>query len=120
MRRMMACCLLLLAGCAVPKKTLDTASPASEKASTPLPPSARTVLPVVDREMIVFVPQTDEAAGAWIKWFTKYSNLRMVIAVSPRFQHVAKDLGIRNQIQVLMKSGRLELGLQIPNAPILP
>lgn len=70
--------------------------------------------------MIVYVPQTDEAAAAWLKWFVKYPNLRMVIAMSPRFQNIAKDPHLKLQIDALVKAGRLELALQIPNAPILP
>src|ERR1041384_8494756 len=111
MRRLFACCLLLT-GCAVPKKTLEKAPPAH--------PPAAAVSPQGELEMIVFIPQTDDAVGAWIKWFAKYPNLRMVIAVSPRFQHLTMDPTLKSQIQALVKSGRLELGLQIPNAPILP
>ena len=69
---------------------------------------------------MVYVPQTDDAAATWIKWFTKYPQLRMVIAISPRFVRIAKDPVLRSQILALKKEGRLELAMQIPNAPILP
>jgi len=71
-------------------------------------------------EMVVYVPQTDDAVASWLKWFTTYPALRMVIAMSPRFQHVANDPYLKAQIQTLMKDGRLGLALQIPNAPLLP
>ncbi len=70
--------------------------------------------------MIVYVPQTDDAAAAWIQWLTKNPNLRMVIAMSPRFAHIAKDPALRYELLMLKKAGRLEIALQLPNAPILP
>ncbi len=51
------------------------------------------------REMIVYIPQTDDNAAAWLKWFVKYPDLRMVIAISPHFQHVAKDPHLKAQVQ---------------------
>jgi hypothetical protein len=70
--------------------------------------------------MIVYVPQTDDTAAGWVKWFTKNPNLRMVIAMSPRFAHPMKDPVLKSQFLALKKAGRLELALQLPNAPILP
>ncbi len=70
--------------------------------------------------MIVYVPQTDETAASWPKWFAKDPGLRMVIAMSPRFARLAKDPVIRSQLLALKKEGRLDLALQVPNAPILP
>ena len=109
MRRVFIC-VLLLNGCAAPTRT-----PTKEitTAPTPLPAHA-------PRAMIVYVPQTDEAAAAWMKWFTQYPSLRMVIAMSPHFQRFSKDPLLKSQSQALVKAGRLEIALQIPNAPILP
>jgi hypothetical protein len=72
------------------------------------------------QEMIVFVPQTDEGAAAWIKLYARHPSLRMVIAMSPRFKHFDGDPVLKSQILALQKSGRLELALQLPNAPFLP
>ena len=44
----------------------------------------------------------------------------MVIALSPHFQRASKDPHVKAQFQALLKSGRLDFALQIPNAPILP
>src|SRR5258706_6925604 len=108
MRRFFVC-LLFLAGCAVPRRAPE------EKT---VPQAAAPSHPW--REMIVYVPQTDDSAAVWLKWFVKHPNLRMVIAMSPRFQHIAKDPQIKSQLLALQKENRLELALQIPNAPILP
>src|SRR5258706_7299805 len=108
MRRFFVC-LLLLAGCAAPPSIRE------EKGA----PST-TVPPHPWRMMIVYVPQTDDAAAAWLKWFTKNPSLRMVIAMSPRFAHLTKDPALRSQFLALKKAGRLEFALQLPNAPVLP
>jgi hypothetical protein len=110
MMRRLAIGLLLLAGCAAPTRVQN------EKPATPV----AAVLAHPPRDMIVYVPQTDEAAAAWLKWFVKYPNLRMVIAMSPRFLRLTKEPALKAQVQTLIKQGRLELGLQIPNAPLLP
>ena len=72
------------------------------------------------REMLVYVPLTDENASAWAKWFVKYPGLRLVIAMSPHFQHIAKDPILKAKFLTLQKEGRLEIVMQMPNAPILP
>ncbi len=72
------------------------------------------------RMMIIYVPQTDEAAANWLKWFDANPSLKMVIAFSPRFASLAKDATLKTRLQALEKEGRLEIALQIPNAPILP
>jgi len=72
------------------------------------------------RDLLIFIPQTDDAAASWLKWFVKYPQLRMVIAMSPRFMHIVKDPHLKAQFQALQKQGRLDIALQIPNAPILP
>ena len=56
---------------------------------------------------------------AWLKWFVKYPDLRLVIAMSPRFQRLAKDPALKAQFQALQKEGRLDIAMQIPNAPLL-
>ena len=101
-------CFLLLDGCAAPGRI------AEEKAVAP----AAAAHPA--REMLVYVPLSDDACASWIKWFAKHPTLRMVIAVSPRFQRMAKDPHLKAQFLALQKEGRLEIAMQIPNAPILP
>src|SRR2546430_7800041 len=108
MRRLIVC-VLFLAGCAAPTVRRE------EKIT---PPGAAPAHPW--RMMIVYVPQTDDAAAAWLKWFTKTPSLRMVIAMSPRFAHLTKDPALRSQFLALKKAGRLEFALQLPNAPVLP
>jgi len=103
-------CLLLLTGCAASGRVQE------EKSSIPLPAAASH--PV--REMLVYVPLSDDSAAAWARWFVKYPGLRMVIAMSPRFQHIAKDPHLKAQFQALEKEGRLEIAMQVPNAPLLP
>ena len=110
MRRYSIYFLILLAGCAAPIRVQE---------GRPLP-TAATVPYHPPREMLLYVPQTDEAAAVWLKWFTQYPDLRMVIAMSPRFLRLAKDAHLKAQFQGLQKTGRLEIALQIPNAPILP
>ncbi len=108
MRRFFVC-FLVLAGCAAPP------SVRVEKGAAP------TALPAHPwRMMIVYVPQTDEAAASWLKWFAKDPSLRMAIAASPRFTRIAKDPILKSRLLALKKEGRLELALQVPNAPILP
>lgn len=70
--------------------------------------------------MILYIPQTDQSALSWIKLFEKYPKLRMVIAMSPRFTRFAKEPALKDQMVNLQKAGRLELAVQIPNAPFLP
>jgi hypothetical protein len=102
--------LLFLTGCAVRGQVKE------EKTSVPL--QAAAAHPV--REMLVYVPLADDSAAAWARWFVKYPGLRMVIAMSPRFQHIAKDPHLKAQFQTLQKDGRLEIAMQVPNAPLLP
>ena len=108
MRRFLVCFLILI-GCAAPPARRE------EKIT---PPATATAHPW--RTMIVYVPQTDDDAAGWVKWLTKNPSLRMVIAMSPHFAHMAKDPALKSQILALKKAGRLELALQLPNAPILP
>jgi hypothetical protein len=112
MRRFLAC-FLLFTGCAVRAQVHDTPS-------TLLSASSVMVSSHPLREMLVYVPLTDEAAGTWLKWFVKYPDLRLVIAMSPRFQRLAKDPALKAQFLALQKEGRLDIALQIPNAPLLP
>jgi len=70
--------------------------------------------------MIVFIPQTDETAASWIKLFARHPSLRMVVALSPRFKRFEQDPALKAQILALQKAGKLELALQLPNAPFLP
>jgi hypothetical protein len=105
--------LLFLLGCAVPSRREEPKRGPVAPASAPVPAQR-------ERQLVVFIPQTDEAAANWLKWFAKWPELRMVIAVSPRFQKIAKDPILRLELQALLKQRRLEMALQIPNAPILP
>ncbi len=102
-------CLVLLCGCATPQRPGELAVRDQ--------PSAE---PRTYRMMIVYVPQTDDAAATWLKWFETYPDLRMMMALSPRFTRLAKDPALKSRVQALEKEGRLELALQIPNAPLLP
>jgi len=70
--------------------------------------------------LIIFIPQTDQAAASWLKLFEKHPPLRLVIAVSPRFQRLTQDPALKAKVQELQKAGRLELALQLPNPPFLP
>ena len=72
------------------------------------------------RQIIIFIPQTDQSAMSWLKLFDRYPNLRMVIAVPPRFHRFATDPLLKPKVQALEQTGRLELALQLPNAPFLP
>jgi hypothetical protein len=101
--------VLFFSGCAVPQRTSQEAPPVSQALASPS-----------NSRIFVYVPQTDDAAAQWIKWFDTYPQLRMVIAVSPRFSKLVKDVAIKSRIDALVKEGRLELALQIPNAPLLP
>ncbi len=100
MRRFLVC-FLLLSGCAVPSRLGE------QKAVVPV-----AVVPAHPwREMIVYVPQTDDAAASWLKWFVKYPNLRMVIAMSPHFQHLAKDPALESAVSSASKSGTAGIGV---------
>jgi len=106
---------LLLAGCAAPPTRTPT------KGTPPSPTSPTAAVPAHPwRLMAVYVPQTDDNAAKWPAWFAKSPNLRMVIAMSPRFSHFAKDPALKARLLQLRKEGRLEFGLQLPNPPILP
>jgi hypothetical protein len=113
MRRIFAIFVMLLAGCRTPPSR-----PPEKEMPLVSPPSQ--VVPQKVRQMIIFIPQTDDSAGAWFKWFVRYPKLRMVIAVSPRFQRLVQDANLKTQVLLLQKEGRLEFALQVPNAPILP
>src|ERR1041385_6302251 len=99
-------------GCAVGLQRRE--EPPTGKA--PLPPTA----PLPSRQLIIFIPQTDQSALSWLKLYDKYPNLRMAIAVSPRFQRFTKEPALKDKVLALQKAGRLELALQLPNAPFLP
>src|SRR4029077_13005574 len=62
MRRFFAC-FLLLAGCAAPTRVGEEKVP---------PPVAAPAHPF--REMVVYIPQTDDTAAVWLKWFVKYPS----------------------------------------------
>ncbi len=70
--------------------------------------------------MLVYIPQSDEGAASWPKWFAKYPDLRLVVALSPHSPHIEKDPHVKAQLLTLHKQGRIDFALQIPNAPILP
>ncbi len=70
--------------------------------------------------MLVLVPTTDENAAGWIQLLNRHRTLRAVLAISPRFKSFAADSPLKSQLMSLQKSGRLELALQLPNAPFLP
>src|SRR5690348_16490241 len=103
--------LCILAACAGPSKVTQ------EKKPTPGQAAAPSHKP---RELIVFIPQTDDGAAGWFKLFARHPDLRMVIAMSPRFRHFEKDPALKAQALALQKSGRMELAMQLPNPPVLP
>jgi hypothetical protein len=100
-----------LASCAPTQQRTVPSAPAVMGA-TPAPTQARRVL--------IFLPQTDQSAGALLKSFEKYPSLRMVIAVSPRFQRFNKEPALKEAFLALHKAGHLEFALQLPNSPFLP
>jgi hypothetical protein len=88
-------------------------------------PSSTTAVPVVSsqhppRRLFVFIPQTEESAISILKLFDKEPKLRLVLAVSPRFKKFSQDAALQARVQALLKQGKLELALQLPNAPLLP
>ena len=92
----------------------------------PLPKSAGQTPPTVvaanhpSRRVIVLIPQSEESAVGLLHLLEKEPKLRMVLAVSPRFKVFAQDALLRARVQTLQKSGRIELAMQLPNAPLLP
>jgi hypothetical protein len=103
-------CLLFSAGC-VRQATRQPEPPTAQ-----LPP-APTHLP---RQLMVYAPQTDEAAARAIGLFDRHPKLRMVLALSPRLKKFSADPAMKARVLQLHKDGRLEFGLQLPNAPLLP
>src|SRR5687768_11660625 len=91
-----------------------------QKPPAPPPPAATPVPVGPPKQLIIFIPHTDQAAESWFKLFEKYPTLRMVVALSPRFQRFTKEPVLKEQALALVKAGRLELALQLPNAPFLP
>src|SRR6266853_1137410 len=100
MRRYIALLFVLLAACAAPKHIPPQQA---------LPPAGAPAHP--PRAVLIYIPQSDENAGAWLKWFAKYPDLRMVVAVSPRFQRFGREPLIKDAVQALIKGKRLELAL---------
>ena len=70
--------------------------------------------------LVVWVPVSDASSATWLKFFDTDPKWRMVLAVSPRFKRLSQDPAMRAKIQALQKANRLELALQLPNAPFLP
>src|SRR5690242_19455388 len=90
--------VLLLAGCAVTPP---------RQAETPPPPPP--VVTHAARTMIVLVPVSDANAAAWFKVFDTNPSLRAVIAISPRFKHLAQDPALRAKMAALQHAGRLSV-----------
>lgn len=104
--------ILGIGGCTgLPRKPIPPAP------GGPVQPAAPSGPP---QQLLIFIPQTDEGASSWFKLFAQYPSLRMVIALSPRFIHFAKDPALRSRAVELQKAGRLELALQVPNPPFFP
>src|SRR5215204_1517711 len=79
---------------------------ASMQQKTPSPtPTAAQTTPGVARQVIIYIPQNDQAAVQWLKLFEKYPNLRMVVALSPRFQRFAKEPLLKEKVLQLEKAG---------------
>lgn len=100
-----------VSGCTTPPPAVSK-TPSSSVRAAPATHRARAVL--------IFVPQTDDGAAAWMGWFDRHPNLRLVIAMSPRFTRFTKDTALKDKVLALERAGRLELALQLPNPPFLP
>src|SRR5690242_14851825 len=100
---------LLFSGCVTPHPKQQP--PAVSE--TPTPTRAA-------HELLVMVPLTDTNAAGWLNVLETKPKLRLVLAVSPRFKHLAQNPALRNRLSALQKQGRVELALQLPNAPFLP
>jgi hypothetical protein len=104
-----------LTGCAgVTPKGPSSATPGVSKATTPPSPAAPP------QQIIIYIPQTDQSAQSWFKLLDRFPSLKMVIAFSPRFQRFVKEPLLKDKALALQKEGRLEIALQLPNAPFLP
>ena len=103
---------LVFAGCAVQQP--PTTKPGATNVPTPVPIASHK-----PRQLIVFIPQTDDSIPGLFKIMAQHPTVRVVLAVSPKFARF-KTPELKSQAFALMKSGRLELALQIPNAPFLP
>ncbi|HVO32814.1 MAG TPA: glucodextranase DOMON-like domain-containing protein [Elusimicrobiota bacterium] len=104
---------VMVAACAAPKPALPP-----ERQAAPVPPSGAA--PPGTYRMIVLVPQSDESLAACLRLLGRHPGLRAVLAVSPRFKSVASETPVKIQINNLQKERRVELALQLPNAPFLP
>src|SRR5262245_8471871 len=111
-----------IAGCAgiTPKGQQVSPPKPGQPTPTPQTSSGAPTTGQPPRQTIIYIPQTDQAVGSWLKLFEKHSNLRMVIAISPRFQRFAKEAPLKERLLALQKERRLEMALQLPNAPFLP
>jgi len=74
----------------------------------------------VPRQMVVYVPLTDDDASSWLTLLSRYPRLRLVLAVSPRFRQFEKRPELKVQLDAMIQAGRIELALQLPNPPMLP
>src|SRR5437879_13116961 len=102
----------MLGGClGPPPGELKKSAQTPEEKPAPQAGAGRTA-PHKPRELLVFIPVTDEGAGNWLKVFARHPKLRMVIAMSPRFHRFDKDPALKGQFVALEKSGRVELALQ--------
>jgi hypothetical protein len=106
---------ILLAGCATPSHP-----PAGPSPKTGIPAPVQAAPAGVPRQVIIFIPQTDQAAGSWIKLLDKFPQLKMAVAVSPRFSRFSKEPALKDRLLALQKDGRLELALQLRIARFLP
>jgi hypothetical protein len=97
-------------GCAT-RKPVTSATPAAE---------GKAALAHAKRSLLVLIPLSDANAAAWLKSFDAHPKLRMVVALSPRFKRLAQDPATHAKVVALQKAGRLEMALQIPNAPLFP
>ncbi len=72
------------------------------------------------QQMYVFVPRTDDQAARWLAILNDNPGLKLVLGISPAFNKLNADPALRQGLLNLQKAGRIQIALQIPNAPVLP
>src|SRR4051812_6923097 len=108
-----------LGGCATPSPTALKAQPAATSTS-PSAPATTPAAAGTSKQVIIYIPQNDQSAGSWMKLFERSPQQKLSTAFSPGFGRFPKEPPLRDRLIALQREGRLELALQLPNAPFLP
>ncbi len=112
---------VMLAGCAattVSGPVIPTDSSQTRLAAEPaVSPAVSNAIPA---SWVLYVPLSETTAASSLRLFDRYPQWKMVLAVSPRFHKLIQDPLLKTKIETLEQQGRLELALQLPNAPVLP